>query len=113
MILGKSLSQIENDSFSEPQKLQFTEFLNDWLNTIIINSVEKTTWENYKLMIEVHINPYFNELAIPLQKLSSLHLQRYYQFEMEHGRKMARAGYPQILFANIILWTRKHRQQIG
>jgi len=41
LILGKSLSQIENDSFSEPQKLLFTEFLNDWLNTIIINSVEK------------------------------------------------------------------------
>jgi len=43
-------------------------------------------------MIEVHINPYFNELAIPLQKLSSLHLQRYYQFEMEHGRKNGKGG---------------------
>ncbi len=86
IVLNDILYNVENESYNEPNKLLFTDFLSDWVDNIAKNSIEKTTWENYKLMIDVHINPYFIGLATPLQKLSSLLLQKYYQFEMEQGR---------------------------
>ena len=105
IVLNDILYNVENESYNEPNKLLFTDFLSDWVDNIAKNSIEKTTWENYKLMIDVHINPYFIGLATPLQKLSSLLLQKYYQFEMEQGRKNGKGG----LSSNTV---RKHHAMI-
>ena len=103
--LNSILNKVENEIFTEPVRITFTDFLLEWLNNVEINVIQKTTWENYKLMIEVHINPYFKKCPVPLQKLTSLHLQKYYHLKMTHGRKNGKGG----LSSNTVL---KHHAMI-
>lgn len=80
------LHEFQNGYFIDCEKVLFTDFLDDWINNIMVNCIEKTTWENYKLTIDVHINPYFKKIGIPLQKLTSVHLQRFYNSKMQNSK---------------------------
>ncbi|MEK3879198.1 tyrosine-type recombinase/integrase [Paenibacillus sp. FSL M7-0420] len=79
--LRETLTKMDNNSFVLPQrKLKFTEFMLDWLNNVIKNEVEETTWEGYEMIVTKHIIPYFmSKNDIPLQELQPMHLQKYYE----------------------------------
>lgn len=87
---------MDNNSFVLPQrKLKFTEFMLDWLNNVIKNEVEETTWEGYEMIVTKHIIPYFmSKNDIPLQELQPMHLQKYYETKYQDdpstGKKIIR-----------------------
>jgi integrase len=87
--LREILSQLDTNTFISPTKLTFTELIQDWLNNVIIHSVERTTWEGYKLYVEKHIIPFFKMQLndILLQELQTIHIQKYYDLKYNNGQK--------------------------
>ncbi|MHB8075797.1 MAG: tyrosine-type recombinase/integrase [Desulfosporosinus fructosivorans] len=87
-------------------KITFTDFLKDWLNNVIVKQVENTTWESYKLVLEIHVIPYFMENGnLQLQKLQTIHIQKYYEYKLKEGRADGKGG----LSANTVI---KHHANI-
>ncbi|MCX7710713.1 MAG: site-specific integrase, partial [Clostridia bacterium] len=80
--LREILQKIDNNSFINPEKITFIEFLRDWLENIAKGKVEYTTWQGYDLMLKSHIVPYFHQSCnVKLQDLKPIHLQKYFEFK--------------------------------
>lgn len=91
--LRKLLTQKDDNTFIEPSKVKFVDFLQDWLDNVVKTEVESTTWESYKLVIERHLIPYLKEKCnILLQELKPLHIQKYYQYKLKEGRADGKGG---------------------
>ncbi|WP_372663811.1 tyrosine-type recombinase/integrase [Cohnella sp.] len=86
-VLRDTLVQIDNNRFVVPKKLALSTFLLDWLNNVVKNKVESTTWESYELVINKHVVPYMmTQLKnIQLIDLQPIHLQRYYESKTAAG----------------------------
>lgn len=106
-VLREVLTKIDNNTFIQPQKLTFTNFLTDWLDNIIKPDIESTTWESYELVIKKHIIPYFKEYTndILLQELQAVHLAKYYKDKHKANDSTGKKG----LSANTL---RKHHANI-
>ncbi|MED0705278.1 tyrosine-type recombinase/integrase [Aneurinibacillus aneurinilyticus] len=87
-VLRDILTKVDKHQLILSEKITFTQLLMDWLNHVIVNSVEETTWESYELVITKHIIPYFRSQLhdILLQDLQPVHLQKYYD-EKYRGNK--------------------------
>ena len=74
------LTDIDNNTYVTPKKIYFTDFMMDWLNNIIKNKIERTTWESYQINIEKHIIPFFNDNfeGLLLKDVQAIHLQKYF-----------------------------------
>jgi integrase len=92
--LRKILSSIDDNTFVMPKKVTFSVFIIYWLNNVIKNEVEQTTWESYELVVGKHIVPYFKGQLndISLQDLQPLHLQKYYQDKFKGNESTAVKG---------------------
>ncbi|WNF21327.1 tyrosine-type recombinase/integrase [Mesobacillus jeotgali] len=82
-VLRDTLLKIDNNIFISPIKLTFTSFITDWLNNVIVNQVEETTWESYELVVTKHLIPYFEKSFknLALQELKPIHIQKYYEYK--------------------------------
>lgn len=87
----ETINQLNNNVFVKPEKLTFTEFLNNWLNNYVKQNCELTTYESYELIIKKHIIPYFKNEVL-LQKLQPSDLQKYYNYLLENGRADGKGG---------------------
>lgn len=70
-----------------PQTLTVSQWLNDWLATIVIPNRAETTIYGYRNIIDTHIIPALGN--IPLQKLTPQKIQQYYADKMEGGKLSA------------------------
>ncbi|WP_055667911.1 tyrosine-type recombinase/integrase [Desnuesiella massiliensis] len=74
------LTEIDKNTFIDTKKIYFIDFIKDWLDNVIINKVERTTWDSYEININRHIIPFFkaNYKDLLLKDVQPIHLQKYY-----------------------------------
>ena len=77
---------------SDLNKIRFCDFMVYWLNSIIKNQIEQTTFEGYQTVVERHIYPYFQDKPIYLQTVTTLHLQMYFNDKYQSGRLDGKGG---------------------
>jgi len=63
----------------------FVDFLQYWLNEIIIKTVEETTYNGYVLNMDNHIIPYFKPLKLRLKDVRPIHIQRFLDYKLDNG----------------------------
>jgi len=78
--LRATLTEIDNNNFVDTKKIYFTDFMQDWLNNVIKNKVERTTWDGYEINVNRHIIPFFkdNYKGLLLKDVQPIHIQKYY-----------------------------------
>ena len=69
-------SSIDAGTYQEPSKITVLQWMEEWLNTYVENSVKPFTFITYRQTIRNHIGPHLG--AIPLQGLRGNHIQRFY-----------------------------------
>ncbi|MFZ5639182.1 MAG: site-specific integrase [Bacillota bacterium] len=82
--------QHQNGTLVEPSKLALGQWLDDWLNVYVKNSVKLSTWENYKIMVETHLKPSLGHFM--LKDLRPEHVQVIINQKLESGRKDGKGG---------------------
>ena len=92
VVLRDILTKMDNDSYIDPTKIKFLDFMNDWLDNEVSKNIEKTTLESYMLTYKSHIKPYFEKLNLSLSDLKALHLQKYINYKHEKGRADGKGG---------------------
>lgn len=73
-------------------RVKFHELMKTWLDDVIKNKVELTTYEGYMTNINLHIIPYFEKLDIMIQDLTPLHFDRFFNLKYENGRCDGKGG---------------------
>lgn len=100
-VYGKTQGEVKNkvdelkgdvitNNYVDPNKITITQWLNNWLNITIKESVKETTWLSYESMIRKHINPAIG--GIKLMQLQTSHLQKLYNDKMKGGRADGKEG---------------------
>lgn len=81
--LSELLHQLDTGGFIKPSKVNFGEFIQQWLKDYASANVKPKTFEGYKWVMERHIIPTLGN--IPLINLQPQHLQEYYAKELSTG----------------------------
>ena len=76
-VLREILVKMEKETYIEPNKILFCDFMEYYLENVIKNQIGVTAWGGYTTNIKTHIVPCFREKAIKSQDLKSIYLQRY------------------------------------
>ena len=82
----------------------FTDFLQYWLNNVIIKEVEETTYVGYQLNMKNHIIPYFKPLNLRVKDMRPLHITQFMEYKMKNGTgkgKSLKAGSVSRFYANL------------
>ena len=64
------------------ESMLFSDFMLMWLE-VVRNSIEKTTFASYNMMVKKKIVPYFREKGLTLGELEAKHIQSYYIQELK------------------------------
>lgn len=64
------------------ENMLFSDFMLMWLE-IVRNSIEKTTFASYSMMVKKKIVPYFKEKGLTLGELEAKHIQSFYIQELK------------------------------
>lgn len=88
--LNKALAEVRQGTYVEPSKLTVGEWLDTWLKEYARPHIRPSTWQNYEMVIRVHIKPAIGSLQ--LKQLQAAHLQRLYNEKRENGRVDGRGG---------------------
>jgi integrase len=67
----------------DPKRMSLADFMTQWLQESVKPTVRATTYENYSLLVRVHILPALG--TTQLQKLSPLQIQRFLNQKLESG----------------------------
>lgn len=106
--LNKILRSIDDETYVEPSKQNFAEYLHRWLNAAKPNLAPKT-FERYKQLVEVNINPKLG--PIKLSKLHPQQLAEFYTWSASFGNRRTGHGlHPQTVL-HIHRLLRKALQQ--
>lgn len=84
------LLEHRNGTYLPPSSLTFSEYLDMWLKEYCLLKLSDRTYEFYDAMFRVHTKPQLGD--IPLDKLSPLDLQKYYNDLRTEGRKDGKPG---------------------
>ncbi len=84
-VLTEILSKMDKNTYIDPVKTLFSDFMLDWLDNIIKSHVEQTTWEGYTTNIMVHIEPYFKAKRLKLSEITAMDLQQYFNKKLNEG----------------------------
>ena len=63
----------------------FVDFLEYWINEVIVKEIEETTWNGYKRNVFDHIIPYFKPLELRMRDLRPAHIIRFVEDKIDHG----------------------------
>ena len=74
----------------EPDIL-LSDFLNQWL-VEVKPFIDEVTWDGYKIIVDSHVRPYFEEHKVKLVDADLDCIQRYFDYKAAHGRKDGRGG---------------------
>ena len=103
--LNRILNEIENGEYINKSNFLFADYMEYWLKNIIINQVERSTWESYNYNLYNHVIPYFKGKGLKLQEVGTIQLQTYFNEKYENGRTDGKGG----LSANLL---KKHYANI-
>lgn len=84
-VLTEILSKMDKNTYIDPVKTLFSDFMLDWLDNIIKSHIEQTTWEGYTTNIRVHIEPYFKAKRLKLSEITAMDLQQYFNKKLNEG----------------------------
>lgn len=79
--------EVRNNTYFEPSKILFGEWLNDWLNTYRINDLKPTTYSSYETNLRVHIIPGLGKK--PLKDLTPKMIQNFLNGKYKEGLSAA------------------------
>ena len=74
----------------EPDIL-LSDFLNQWL-VEVKPFIDEVTWDGYKIIVDSHVRPYFEEHKVKLVDADLDCIQRYFDYKATHGRKDGKGG---------------------
>ena len=74
----------------EPDIL-LSDFLDQWL-VEVKPFIDEVTWDGYKIIVDSHVRPYFEEHKVKLVDADLDCIQRYFDYKATHGRKDGRGG---------------------
>ncbi len=80
--LAKWVAQVEQGGAVEPSRMRVAEFLDKWLEHARV-SLSPTTFRRYEEVVRLHLAPALG--ALPLARLSPLHVQEFVQRKLEAG----------------------------
>ena len=75
--------EINNDNI-EDEKILFIDYMKKWLK-MIKASVEETTYNGYKGVVNGRLSDYFSDKKITLQDIKPKHIQEFYQYLLDEG----------------------------
>lgn len=84
-VMTEILSKMDKNTYIDPVKTLFSDFMTDWLDNIIKSHIEQTTWEGYTTNIRVHIEPYFMAKRLKLSEITAMDLQQYFNKKLNEG----------------------------
>ena len=88
--LTKVLASLSTGTYIEPSKVLMSEFLTrEWLPAIRV-TIRPTTYLSYEGHVELHIIPALG--TVPLQHLSSSHINAFYSRLLTEGRGIGKGG---------------------
>jgi len=79
----------------------FADFLQSWLDDVIVNTVEETTLNGYRLNVDNHIMPYFKPLKLRMKDLRPIHIQNFIDSKMNDPENPLKATSVQKFYANL------------
>lgn len=82
--LTEILHQINNNTYVDPGKITFGEYLDKWLKDYCLPKLAPKTYKRYEEIVKLHIKPDLG--PIPLVKLQPLNLQNHYSKSLTQGR---------------------------
>ena len=68
-----------------------SDFLNQWL-VEVKPFIDEVTWDGYKIIVDSHVRPYFEEHKVKLVDADLDCIQRYFDYKATHGRKDGKGG---------------------
>lgn len=77
------LTQLENGTFTQPQKITVAEWMKEWLSTFARAKNKPYTLASYSVIIDNHITKHLGKLK--LQSLRGIHVQRMYNSMIAEG----------------------------
>lgn len=83
-ILNEILYKINNNTFVDPGRITFGEYLKRWLKDYCIPKLTPRTLKRYEEIVDLHIIPALGDIL--LAKLQPLDLQEYYSKALISGR---------------------------
>ncbi len=82
--LKKALEEIKKIDFTRTGKYTLTMWMDEWFENVCKIKVRPSSHQTYRGYIDHHISPYIGD--IPLEKLSTMDLQKLYRKLMTKGR---------------------------
>ena len=90
--LNRLLIEYERkEHIPENEHVKFSDFICWWLEDKK-GKVETSTWEKYKICVEKHVAPYFEEKGLTLAELSPKHFVEFYNEKFVSGRLDGKPG---------------------
>ena len=87
LIMAKMIEELKEDIKTASPGTSFCDFLQFWLDNVIINEVEETTYVGYQMNVNNHIIPYFRALKLRVKDVRPVHIVNFMNYKMAHGAK--------------------------
>ena len=82
--IKKQFQEEINSDHIDNEEILFIDYMKKWLK-MIKASVEETTYNGYKSIINGRVSDYFNNKKITLQDIKPKHIQDFYQYLLDDG----------------------------
>lgn len=106
--LAAFLNESKKGTYIEPNKYTVSNWLDEWYENHVINSVKQSTRVSYEMIIRQHLKPNFGQYK--LSDLKSSTIQGVYNKLLKSGRTDGRGGLSQKTICNIHRVFRKALQ---
>lgn len=84
------INELEQGTYVEPAKMTVGEYLTAWLADYCRSNLAPSTYASYERIVIKHLIPALG--ALRLASLQPMHIQGYYSFALERGRRDGKGG---------------------
>jgi integrase len=84
------MHELEQGMYVEPSKTTIKEYFEQWLEDYAKSALRPTSFQTYYTLIHQHIIPSIGHIT--LQQLQPMHLQRFYNEQLQRGRVDGKGG---------------------
>lgn len=85
------ISEYESAQLIYEPNILISDYLDQWL-TETKPFIDTVTWDGYKVIVDSHVRPYFEEHKIRLVDANLDNIQQYFDYKATHGRKDGNGG---------------------
>ena len=85
------ISEYESAQLIYEPNILISDYLDQWL-TETKPFIDTVTWDGYKVIVDSHVRPYFEEHKIKLVDANLDNIQQYFDYKATHGRKDGNGG---------------------